>query len=321
MKKTNLLVTGSAGLLGKSLMYFTKNHLKNSSYNFFFTNKKNLDLSNYKKLSYFLKKNKIKVIINTAASTGGILRNRNNLGEMLEQNTIINFNIIKASYINKIKTLIFLGSSCIYPRNSKIPIKETEMLSSFLEPTNEGYALAKITASKLCQYYNNKYNTDFRCIMPCNLIGPGDKYDTTNGHVIPSLVKKFCDAKFYKKKKVEIWGSGKIYREFLDVRDLSKVIFKILKVSQEKYARITNKDYLLNIGVNKQYKINNIVKIIATIVNFKGRIIFNNKYPDGVYSKKVCTKRLDKMINFKKNYSFKESLVACINDYEKNRSI
>lgn len=314
INKTNVLITGSEGLVGKSLINF----FKEKKLKIFSTNKKQLNLENYNKLFFFLKKNKIHVVINAAAMTGGILRNQNNLITMLEKNIFININIIKACHQARVKQLIYLGSSCIYPKKSKIPIKEESILGSYLEPTNEGYALSKIIGAKLCGYYNDKYKSDFRCLMPCNLVGPGDKYDIHLGHVVPSLVKKFCDAVKYRKKKVFVWGTGEIYREFLDVRDLANTIYLIMNKSRRNYEKIT-KDFLINIGANKQYKIKTIVNLIKNLTNYKGKIIYNRKYPDGVWSKKVSTIRLRKLIKgWKTNFNIKQSLQDCISDYKKN---
>jgi len=314
INKTNLLITGSDGLVGKNLINFLK---KKNKFNIISTNKKQLNLENYNKLFFFLRKNKINVVINAAAMTGGILKNQNNLITMLEKNLSINMNIIKACHQASVKQLIYMGSSCIYPKKSKIPIKEESILGSYLEPTNEGYALSKIIGAKLCGYYNNKYKTDFRCIMPCNLVGPGDKYDILSGHVVPSLIKKFCDAVKYRKKEVFVWGTGEIYREFLDVRDLTNTIYLIMNKSRRNYKKITQ-DFLINIGANKQYKIKTIVKIIKTLTNYKEKIIYEPKYPDGVWSKKVSTKRLRNLIKgWKPNFSIKQSLQDCISDYKK----
>ena len=172
------------------------------------------------------------------------------------------------------KKLINLGSACIYPKKTKQPIKESALLSSQLEETNEGYALAKILSLKYSQYLKKKYNKEFLSLMPANLYGRGDNFDLKSSHVLPALVKKFTLAKIKKIPQVEVWGSGKVKREFLNVEDLSSAIYFLIK-------RKTKYDFV-NIGGGEHYSIKKIAKLIKKIINYKGKIIFNKKYPDGV---------------------------------------
>jgi GDP-L-fucose synthase len=276
MKKYNLLITGHKGLVGSSLVNYYKN---NNKYKIFFF--KNFDLRNYNSLNKRIKKKKIHFIINAAAKTGGILSNARNKIQMLEENFIIQNNIIKSAYKNKIKKLIFLGSSCVYPRKAMTPIKEEYLLDGKLEETNEGYALAKIAGIKLCQFYNNKYNTDFRSIMPCNLYGINDKYDVINGHVIPSLIKKIIN----NKKSFTIWGTGRPLREFLHVNDLCFAIDILLNMSRKKFKKITNNLFLINIGYGRNISIKSLARLINKISKKKKIINFDKNKPDGVYNK------------------------------------
>jgi GDP-L-fucose synthase len=299
MKKINILITGHKGLVGSTLVKYFK---KNKKYNV--TILENLNLKNFKLLNKKIKEKKIEILINAAAKTGGILLNSNNKIEMLEENFLIQNNVIKSAFINKVKKIIFLGSSCIYPKNTSIPIKESSILTGKLEETNEGYALAKITGIRLCNYYNQKYNTDFRCVMPCNLYGLNDKFDVVNGHVIPSLIKKFLT----NNKTVQIWGSGKPLREFLHVDDLCEAINCIINMSKVKFKKITKNNSTINIGSGKNISIKRLAHLINKIAKKNKRIIFDITKPDGVFNKILCCKLIKNNTNWKPKVSLKIGL-------------
>jgi GDP-L-fucose synthase len=299
MKKINILITGHKGLVGSALVKYFK---KNKKYNV--TILENLNLKNFKLLNKKIKEKKIEILINAAAKTGGILLNSNNKIEMLEENFLIQNNVIKSAFINKVKKIIFLGSSCIYPKNTSIPIKESSILTGKLEETNEGYALAKITGIRLCNYYNQKYNTDFRCVMPCNLYGLNDKFDVVNGHVIPSLIKKFLT----NNKTVQIWGSGKPLREFLHVDDLCEAISCIINMSKVKFKKITKNNSTINIGSGKNISIKRLAHLINKIAKKNKKIIFDKTKPDGVFNKILCSKLIKNNTNWKPKVSLKIGL-------------
>ena len=200
---------------------------------------------------------------------------------------MIGLNIINSSLNNKVKKLINLGSACIYPKKVKQPIHEDSLLSSTLEKTNEGYALSKIISLKYCQYLNKKYKKNFISIQPANLYGEGDNFNLSSSHVLPALVKKFYFAKYYKKKSVEVWGSGKVRREFLNVEDLADAIYFLIR-------RKIDHDYL-NVGTGEDITIKNLAYMIKKNINYSGKIIFNQKYPDGVKKRIVNSKRIRKM--------------------------
>jgi GDP-L-fucose synthase len=303
MKKINILITGHKGLVGSTLVKYFK---KNKKYNV--TILENLNLKNFKLLNKKIKEKKIEILINAAAKTGGILLNSNNKIEMLEENFLIQNNVIKSAFINKVKKIIFLGSSCIYPKNTSIPIKESSILTGKLEETNEGYALAKITGIRLCNYYNQKYNTDFRCVMPCNLYGLNDKFDVVNGHVIPSLIKKFLT----NNKTVQIWGSGKPLREFLHVDDLCEAINCIINMSKVKFKKITKNNSTINIGSGKNISIKRLAHLINKIAKKNKIIIFDKTKPDGVFNKILCCKLIKNNTNWKPKISLKIGLKGII---------
>ena len=311
MDKKKLFITGHNGMVGSNLLnYFKK------KYNCFTIDRAKLDLRNEEKLNLFLKKKKPDIIIHAAAKAGGIVSNSDEKIEMFMENTTIQNSLFRSAFNQKVKKIIFLGSSCIYPKNSKIPIKEEDLLNGKLEETNEGYALAKISGVKLCQFFNKKYGTDFRAIMPCNLYGPNDHYNLSKGHVIPALVKKFIDAKINNSKSVSIWGTGKPMREFLYTDDLSKSLEKIMNLSKLKYSKITNNNYLLNVGSEKNISINQLAKKIKKISNFNGKIIYKKNFPDGVYNKKLDCSKLKKILKKINTTSLDDGLLKVINEYE-----
>ena len=200
---------------------------------------------------------------------------------------MIGMNIVNSSFKYNVKKLINLGSSCIYPKEVKQPISENSLLSSSLEKTNEGYALSKIVTLKYCQYLKQKYKKNFISIQPANLYGVGDNFDLKSSHVLPALVKKFILAKLKNKKTVEVWGTGKVRREFLNVEDLAEAIYFLIK------KKISH-DYI-NIGGGEDFSIQQLAEMIKKIVNFKGKIIFNSKYPDGVKTRKVNSSIIKKL--------------------------
>ena len=222
---------------------------------------------------------------------------------------MIGLNIINASYKYKVKKLINLGSACIYPRNSKQPINENSLLSSPLEKTNEGYALAKILSLKYCQYLNKKERRYFISLMPANLYGEGDNFDLKSSHVLPALIKKFVLAKKKNIKKVEIWGSGNVKREFLHVSDLSNAIY-LLIIKKIKY------DYI-NIGGGEHFSIKKIAYLIKKVTNYNGKIFFNKKYPEGVKKRLLNSKNI-KNLGWKPKIKLKDGLKSYFKYYQNN---
>ena len=220
-------------------------------------------------------------MIVASAKVGGILANTTYPVDFLETNMLIQNNIINASYRFKIKKLIFLGSSCIYPLKNR-KLKEKDLLSGYVEPTNEPYAIAKIAGMKLCEAYSKQYNCDFRSVIPCNLYGYGDNYHLKDSHVLPALIRKFYEAK-KKKKAVEIWGDGTAIREFMFVDDLANAIFKVMKLSKNKYRKILklNGVTFLNIGTSKALSIKELALKIKKEFKYKGDILFNKNFPNG----------------------------------------
>jgi len=270
-------------MVGSSLYKF----LKKKNYNVLTCLRKDLDFTNQLLVEKWFKKNKPNIVINAAGRVGGIMDNKNYQPDYLYINSMIGLNIINSSFKFGVKKLINLGSACIYPKKTTQPIKEKFLLSSFLEETNEGYALAKIMSLKYSQHLKIKNKKEFISLMPANLYGEGDNFDLQSSHVLPALVKKFVLAKIYDIPCVEVWGSGKVKREFLNVEDLSSAIYFVLK------NKI--KHDFINIGGGEHYSIKRIAYIIKEITNYKGKVFFNKKYPDGVKRRQLDSSIIKKL--------------------------
>ncbi len=287
--------------------------VNNNFKNLIIVNKSKVDLENANQLNFFLKKKKPDFVIHCAALVGGILYNVNNKINFLNKNLNINKNIIEACYKNKIKTLIFLGSSCVYPHNISKQIKEEDLLSSSLEITNEAYALSKIVGLRLCDYYNQTYKTDYRCLMPCNLFGPKDNYDLNKSHVIPALIKKIHKAKLKNKKYIKVWGNGKPKREFLYVEDFAKIILELCFCSKSIFKKNSWRS-IINVGSDCEFTINNLVEMISKVLNFKVKIKYIKKNLNGTKRKKLDLTRLKKIIG--KNFLYESFNCSLRKTYE-----
>ncbi len=318
MKKNyKIFITGHNGMVGRSLVNFFKN-MKFGK--LILATRKKLDLENFKKVNYFLKKNKPQIIINCAGRVGGIMANYNYPTEFLNENILIQTNLIKGAHENNIKHFINLGSSCIYPKNSKQPIKEDYLLSDSLETTNEAYALAKIIGVKLCEYYNRQFNRNYFTLMPCNLYGPHDNFNLKNSHFLPALIKKIIISKINGDKFIEIWGTGNPKREVMYVDDLASAIFFIVKKkvkNDKKLLALLNKTSLINVGSGKEYTIKEIAKKICKIENENVKLSFNTNYPDGT-KRKVVDVKLLKKLGWSSKISLAKGLSKTIMWYKKN---
>ena len=274
MKKTKIFLAGHNGLVGSSIL----RKLKEQKFkNIILADRKKLNLLDQKKVFDFLKKNKPKIVIIAAAKVGGILHNSLNGADFIYENLQIQNNLIHGSFKNKIKKLIFLGSSCIYPKYSKQPIKEEYLLSGKLEETNLPYATAKIAGVKMCEAYNKQYKTNYFCLMPTNTYGPNDNYNSLNSHFIPALIKKIHECEIKNKKTLEEWGSGKPFRELIFVDDIADacIFFMNKKINET----------LINIGTGKDMRIKDYVKFLMGKFNLKLKVRYNLSKPDGVYRK------------------------------------
>ena len=251
---------------------------------------------------------------------GGILANSTFPTEFLNENIDIQSNLIKSSFKNKIDHFINLGSSCIYPKNSKQPIKEKYLLSSSLEKTNEAYALAKIVGLKMCEYYNQQYKKSYFTLMPCNLYGPNDNFDLKNSHFIPALIKKIIHSKIKNKLSIEIWGTGKPKREVMHVDDLSSAIYFIIKKKLNNNKLLLNylkKSSLINVGSRNEYTIKQYAILITKLVENKYKLVFNKSYPDGT-KRKILDNSFMKKLGWKPKISLYKGLSDTIKWYKNN---
>ena len=279
-----IFLAGHNGMVGRAIF----NELSNKSDVKIITADRNhYDLRCKEKVDKFFIENEFDIVIIAAAKVGGIMANSQNLAYFLLDNLQIQNNLLINCFERKIPQTIFLGSSCIYPKNSTIPIKENELLSSSLEKTNEGYALAKICGLKACEYFNKEYDeADFRSLMPTNLYGKYDNFDPDSSHVLPALINKFHNAIYQDLEVVEIWGSGKPLREFLYVEDLAKAVITVMNCSKEQYQKACKDDVSwINIGSGYEITIKELAEKISTILGFKGKIKFNTSLPDGTLRK------------------------------------
>jgi GDP-L-fucose synthase len=309
LKKTDkILIAGQEGMVGSAIY----NLLKDKKYKIIECKRRYLDFTNYHKVSLFFKKKKPNIVINAAGKVGGILDNATYPIDYLNKNILIGLNIINLSYKYKIKKVINLGSACIYPKITKLPIKEEYLLSSYLEKTNEGYALAKIIALKLCEYYKKMKKKNFISIQPCNLYGENDNYDLKSSHVVPALIRKFYEAKINKKSKVIIWGAGKNKREFMHVNDLADAIFFLLKKN--------TKESFLNVGTNQEITIKDLANKIKKISGFKGKILFDENKPVGQLRRVLDSTKLKKM-GWKNKISLNEGLTKVFNNFGKKHKL
>ena len=307
LKNKKVFVAGHKGLVGQSLC----RRLEKENCKILYVNKKSLDLRDFNKTDKWLKLNKPDYIFIAAARVGGILANSSYPADFIYDNLSIATNLIHLSHKNNIKKVLYLGSSCIYPKFSKQPINEELLLTGSLEPTNEWYAIAKIAGLKLCQAYSLQHKCNFISAMPTNLYGPEDNFDVKSGHVLPGLINKIHLAAKHNKKNVIIWGTGKPKREFLFVDDLSDALVFLMK----NY----NKNDHINVGSRNEVNILNLAKIIAKVVGFKGKFIFDRSKPDGTPRKFINSKKIN-LLGWKSKTSLLKGIEITYRWYLKNKS-
>ncbi len=299
-----ILLTGGSGMVGKSIL----NHTEIKKWEVIAPTRKELNLNNYLSIEKLIKKFKPDLIIHSAGHCGGIHTSISEPVDFLVNNIEIGKNIIIAAKNMKVKKFINLGSSCMYPRNAKSPLNENLILKGELEPTNEGYALAKIFTTKLCQYINReKPDLKYKTVIPCNLYGPNDKFDPKRSHAIASMIHKIYNAKKNSHNNLTIWGDGLARREFMYVSDLADFIIECLK-------RFDEMPEIINSGLGIDYTINDYYKIIAKELNWKGKFNHDLSKPVGMKQKMVCTKLLNKF-GWKHKISLKKGIKLTVKFY------
>jgi GDP-L-fucose synthase len=283
-KKSKIYIAGHRGMVGSAIL----RKLKSEGYsNFVIRSSGELDLKNQAEVTLFFQEEKPDYVFLAAAKVGGIQANNIYRADFLYENLMIQNNVIHNAYLNKVKKLMFLGSSCIYPKMAPQPLKEESLLTGTLESTNEPYAIAKIAGIKMCESYRRQYGSNFISVMPTNLYGPNDNYDLNNSHVLPALLRKFHTAKVENAPTVEIWGSGTPLREFLHVDDLADACYFLMM----NY----NEEGFLNIGVGEDITIKDLALMIKDIVGYQGELKFNSTKPDGTPRKLMDVSKLHKL--------------------------
>ena len=312
MKKSDkIFIAGHRGLVGSSIYDLLK---KKGFKNLITVNRKNLDLRNFNKVFTYFKNKKIDYMIMAAAKAGGIIANRSNQKDFFLENIEIQNSLLKLANLKKIKRTIFLGTSCIYPKFAKTPIKEESLLTGSLEKTNQNYAIAKIAGIKLCEALYEDHKLDIVCLMPTNVYGKNDKFDKINGHVIPAVISKIEFAKKKNYSKVTLLGTGKPLREFIHSDDLGDAIFTCLKVKKSVYQKkFKSKLPILNVGTKQVISIKHLSKLIAKFIDFKGKIIFDKRFPDGTFKKNLDSSKINQLGWYPK-IDFKNGLKKIILD-------
>ena len=306
-KNDKIFLAGHNGLVGSAILKVLK---KNKHKNLITQDREKLDLFDQHKVNRYLKKTKPKLVIIAAAKVGGIKANNLLRADFIRENIQIQTNLIHGCHVNNINNIIFLGSSCVYPKFSKLPIKESYLLNGKLENTNEPYAIAKIAGIKMCESYNAQYKRNYISLMPTNTFGPGDNYNLKNSHFIPSILRKIYLAKKNNKSHINLWGTGRPKREVIHVDDLASAVVYFMNVK--------TKHSLINIGSSKEFSIKAYAKMILKILNINLKIKFdNNKKYDGVNSKVLDTK-IAKKYGWKPKISFNEAILSTYKDLEKN---
>ena len=299
--KDRIFLAGSSGMVGSSVKRALLNlGYEENKHNFLNPSKKELNLLDEKSVKKWFIKNKPSIVILAAAKVGGILANKKYPGDFIIQNLKIQTNVIESSWFTGVKRFVFLGSSCIYPKNASQPIKEEALLKNSLESTNESYAIAKIAGLKLCEALRTQYDFDAISLMPTNLYGPNDNYHPENSHVMAALIRKFLIAKRDNLSTVTCWGSGKVFREFMHVDDLANGIIFCLKhwyptsenAPKDCFGNPLNH---LNIGTGSDISINDLALKIADLTNFKGEILWDSSKPDGTSKKLLDVSRINEL--------------------------
>jgi GDP-L-fucose synthase len=304
---SKIYVAGHNGLVGSAIV----RQLKRNGYkNIIVANRKKLDLTKQLDVLKFLKKKKLDFIFLAAAKVGGIYSNNRYKADYLYENLAIQSNVINGAYLSGVKNLIFLGSSCIYPKKCKQPIKESYLLTGELEPTNDAYAIAKIAGIKMCESYNAQYKTNYKCLMPTNTFGPNDSYDGLNSHFLPALIKKVDKLKDSKKNTLILWGNGKAKREVIHVDDIANACVYFMNKKK--------KPTLINIGTGKDYTIEYYAKLISKIILAKKKIIikYDLSKPNGI-KRKVMDVSLAKKLGWKYKISLKNAILTTYQSYKK----
>jgi len=317
-KAEKIFVSGHNGLVGSALL----RALRSSGYqNLLVADRLDLDLTRQGKVEAFLEEETPDVVIVAAGKVGGIHANNTYPAEYIYQNLMMEANLIHGAYASGCRKLLFLGSSCIYPRLAAQPIVESELLAGPLEPTNEPYAIAKIAGIKMCESYNRQYGVDYRSVMPTNLYGPGEDYHPENSHVIPGLIQRFHAAKLNGDESVTVWGTGNAKREFLYVDDLARACLAVLKLDELAYQSVTSEMVShVNLGCGYDISIREVAEAVKRAVGFEGELNFDTSKPDGM-PRKLLEVSAMKSLGIEPEFSLDEGLAITYQAYLEKLSV
>jgi GDP-L-fucose synthase len=299
-----IYVAGHNGMVGSAIV----RQLRESDHELILKDRGELDLLNQAAVSAFFESQKIDEIYLAAAHVGGIHANNTYPAQFIYENLMIQSNIIHQAHMAGVKKLLFLGSSCIYPKLAKQPMRESELLTGLLEPTNEPYAIAKIAGIKLCESYNRQYGTDYRSVMPTNLYGPGDNFHPENSHVIPGLIRRFHEAKLSRDDSVTVWGSGNVSREFLHVNDMASASVHVMALSPDDYRENTEPmNSHINVGTGVDCTIAELAHTVKSVTEYPGELRFDDSKPDGTARKLLDVSRISRL-GWKPHFSLEVGL-------------
>ncbi len=310
---TKIFVAGHNGMVGSAIC----RQLQDQDFEVTTALRKELDLTNQAQVQKFFYAHKFDQVYLAAAMVGGIHANNTYPAEFIYQNLMIQNNVIHSAYKSGVAKLLFLGSSCIYPKLAKQPITESELLNGYLEPTNEPYAIAKIAGLKMCESYNRQHGVDYRSVMPTNLYGPGDNYHPENSHVIPALIRKMHEGKTENKSEVIVWGSGQALREFLYVDDMASASIHVMNLEKRVYDENVKPQLShINVGYGEDCTISDLAKAVAGAIGFKGKIVQDRTKPDGA-PRKLMESSLLRSLGWMPRYSLLEGLSLAYQDFIK----
>ena len=313
----NVYVAGHLGMVGSAIVRRLE---AEGTCNVITRTRSQLDLTNQSQVSKFFNEHEIDQVYLAAAKVGGIHANNTYPAEFIYQNLMIESNVVHQAYSSGVKRLLFLGSSCIYPKQAKQPMSEEALLTGELEPTNEPYAIAKIAGIKLCESYNRQYGVDYRAVMPTNLYGPHDNFHLENSHVVPALIRRFHEAKLNGDDQVVVWGSGKPMREFLHVDDMADASVFVMKLSSADYDNNTQPMLShINVGTGVDCSIRELAETVANVTGFSGEILFDSTKPDGAARKLMNVERLSNM-GWVASIKLKSGILSAYQWFLKNQS-
>jgi len=315
--KSPIFVSGHMGMVGSAIV---REIDRRGNQRVLVAKRSELDLTNQQEVEDFFKTNQISSIVIAAAKVGGIQANNSYPAEFIYENIMIQSNIINSAHNSGIQDLLFLGSSCIYPKLASQPISEKELLSGKLEPTNEPYAIAKIAGIKLCESYNRQYGRNYRSIMPTNLYGPNDNFNLENSHVLPALIRRFHEATESGQDEVIVWGSGKPMREFMHVDDLASASLFVLELDGKTLAENSKPmESHINVGTGLDHSISELAELVAEVTGFSGRISFDTSKPDGP-PRKLLNVSLINGLGWKSSISLKDGLISTYGWFLENQN-